>query len=243
VYTGEVVKNLSYPLGDGTTEILSFTTNVTNTLSVLPCVDIDLGGNYICPRLWTVGSMMRADRWICGAVKYQWRFEQYLNGQPYLVNGNPVIIEEYGANGSRDIYTLAAYGFLAGSEWRVKVRPVFPNDVHGDYGTDEQCLKFKGSFAAAPTVEQEGEFWEMQSRTQVFPNPSNSGDINIFNEQWMDNDISLLIMDASGKIVFKQDYIETTTIQENLNHLSNGMYLIQLKWGSQSEQLHWMLQQ
>jgi hypothetical protein len=243
VYTGQVIKNVSYPLGDGTTEILSFTTNVTNTLSVLPCVDVDLGGNYICPRLWTVGSMMRADRWICGAVKYQWRFEQYLNGQPYLVNGNPVIIEEYGANGSRDIYTLAAYGFLAGSEWRVKVRPVFPNDVHGDYGTDEQCLKFKGSFAAAPTVEQEGEFWEMQSRTQVFPNPSNSGDINIFNEQWLDNDISLLIMDASGKIVFKQDYIETTTIQENLNHLSNGMYLIQLKWGSQSEQLHWMLQQ
>ena len=243
VYTGQVIKNVSYPLGDGTTEILSFTTNVTNTLSVLPCVDIDLGGNYICPRLWTVGSMMRADRWICGAVKYQWRFEQYLNGQPYLVNGNPVIIEEYGANGSRDIYTLAAYGFLAGSEWRVKIRPVFPNDVHGDYGTDEQCLKFKGSFAAAPTIEQEGEFWEMQSRTQVFPNPSNSGDVNIFNEQWLDNDISLLIMDASGKIVFKQDYIETTTIQENLNHLSNGMYLIQLKWGSHSEQLHWMLQQ
>jgi hypothetical protein len=242
VYSGKVVKSAPYPLGNGTTELLTFTTNMTNTLNVLPVVDLDLSSNYICPRTWSVGTMMRADRWICGAVKYQWRFEQYVNGQPFLVNGNPVVIEQYGPNGSRDIYTLAAYGFIAGSEWRVKIRPVFPNNVHGDYGTDEQCLKFKGSFAAAPTVEQEGDFWEMESRIQLYPNPSNSGDINIFSEQWMDTDMTMIIMDASGKKVFQQDYSETATIQENLNHLSNGMYLIQLKWGNQSEQLHWMLQ-
>jgi hypothetical protein len=242
VYTGKVVKSAPYPLGNGTTELLTFTTNMTNTLNVLPVVDLDLSSNYTCPRTWSVGTMMRADRWICGAVKYQWRFEQYVNGQPFLVNGNPVVIEQYGPNGSRDIYTLAAYGFIAGSEWRVKIRPVFLNNVHGDYGTDEQCLKFKGSFAAAPTVEQEGDVWEMESRIQLYPNPSNSGDINIFSEQWMDMDMTMIIMDASGKKVFQQDYSETATIQENLNHLSNGMYLIQLKWGNQSEQLHWMLQ-
>jgi hypothetical protein len=242
VYTGKVTKSAPYPLGNGTTELLTFTTDMTNTLSVLPCVDLDLSSNYICPRVWSVGAMMRADRWICGAVKYQWRFQQYVNGQPYLVNGNPVVIEQYGPNGSRDIYTLAAYGFIPGSEWRVKIRPVFPNNVHGDYGTDEQCLKFKGSFAAAPTVEQEGDFWEMESRIQLYPNPSNSGDLNIFSEQWMDTDMTMIIMDASGKKVFQQDYSETATIQESLNHLSNGMYLIQLKWGNQSEQLHWMLQ-
>ena len=242
VYTGKVVKSAPYPLGNGTTELLTFTKNMTNTLNVLPVVDLDLSSNYTCPRTWSVGTMLRADRWICGAVKYQWRFEQYVNGQPFLVNGNPVVIEQYGPNGSRDIYSLAAYGFIPGSEWRVKIRPVFPNNVHGDYGTDEQCLKFKGSFAAAPTVEQEGDFWEMESRIQLYPNPSNSGDLNIFSEQWIDTDMTMIIMDASGKKVFQQDYSETATIQESLNNLSNGMYLIQLKWGNQSEQLHWMLQ-
>jgi hypothetical protein len=242
VYSGKVIKSMAYPLGNGTTELLSFTTDVTNTLSVLPLIDIDLSSNYVCPRLWTVGSMMRADRWICGAVKYQWRFEQYLNGQPYLVNGNPVVIEQYGPNGSRDIYTLASYGFVPGSEWSVKIRPVFPNNAHGDYGPDAQCMKFKGSLAASPLVEQDGDFFELESKIQLYPNPSNTGIINIFNEQWMDTDVAMIIMDAAGKIVMERSYSEITSIQETVGDLSNGMYLIQLKWGNQSEQLHWMLQ-
>jgi hypothetical protein len=244
VYTGQVTRSYAYPLGNGTTELLSFTTNLTNTLNVLPLVDIDLGSNYVCPRTWDVGAMLRADRWLCGAVKYQWRFEQYLNGQPYYVNGNPVVIEQYGANGSRDIFALASYGFLPGSEWRVKIRPVFPNNVHGDYGTDEQCVKFKGSVAASPTVDsdEDGQFEKGQSKVQLYPNPSNSGIVTIYNENWMDTNVELLIFDATGRKVFEKQYQEVSLIQEDLNQLSNGMYTIQMNWENQSEQKHWMLQ-
>ena len=228
VYTGQIIKSLSYPLGDGSTELLSFNTNVTNTLNVLPCVDIDLGSNYICPRLWGVGAMMRADRWICGAVKYQWRFEQYLNGQPYLINGNPVVIEQYGANGSRDIYTLASYGFLPGSEWRVKVRPVFPNNVHGDYGTDEQCMKFKGSFAASPIWEEEGGEWNTTEKYILYPNPSLNGDLSIVG-MTEDADIQqIIVRDASGRLVKEWEAIgeEQTMVSMNLSDLKSGMYWI-----------------
>jgi hypothetical protein len=243
VYTGKIIKTMAYPLGNGTTELLSFTTDVTNTLNVLPLIDIDLGANYVCPRLWSVGSMLRADRWICGAVKYQWRFEQYLNGQPYLVNGNPVIIEQYGPNGSRDIYTLAGYGFIPGSEWRVKIRPVFANNVHGDYGTDEQCLKFKGALAAAPLIdENEDDVDSYESKIVLYPNPSKNGELNLMNEQWLDATVTMHIFDATGKIVLEREYTDSAWIQENAIELANGMYLIQLSWGNESEQLHWMLQ-
>jgi hypothetical protein len=154
-YTVKTIQNFLFPLGNGSTEQLTFVANAVSTgniLNVLPLVDIDLNNNYACPRTWNVGSMMRADRWICGAVKYQWRFQQYLNGQPYFVNGQPVIIEQYGPNNSRDIFTLPVNGFLPGTEWRVKIRPVFPNDVHGDYGLDEQCIRFKGSFAVEKKI-------------------------------------------------------------------------------------------
>ncbi len=243
VYTGKVTFGSMYPLGGGNTEMLTFTSNMTNTLNVLPLVDLDLSSNYLCPRTWSVGTMIRADRWICGAVKYQWRFEQYLNGQPYLINGNPVVIEQYGTNGSRDIYTLAAYGFLPGSEWRVKVRPVFPNNVHGDYGTDEQCLKFKGALAAAPLIdENEDDFISYESKIVLYPNPSNNGELNLMNEQWLDATVTMHIFDATGKIVLERDYTDSAWIQENAIELANGMYLIQLSWGNESQQLHWMLQ-
>jgi hypothetical protein len=188
--------------------------------------------------------MLRSDRWICGAVKYQWRFEQYLNGQPYLVNGNPVIIEQYGPNGSRDIFTLPAYGFLPGTEWRVKIRPVFPNDVHGDYGPDEQCIRFKGSFAAVPIIDEDGDVHvdTDQLKVQMYPNPSNSGLVTIYHENWLDTEVEVLIFDGTGRKVFENRYQEVSMIQEDLSHLSNGVYTIQLNWGSQSEQKHWMLQ-
>jgi hypothetical protein len=245
VYTGQVIKSSSYPLGDGTTELLSFTTNVTNTLSVLPCVDVDLGNNYICPRLWGVGAMMRADRWICGAVKYQWRFEQYLNGQPYLVNGNPVIIEQYGANGSRDIYTLAAYGFLPGSEWRVKVRPVFPNNVHGDYGTDQQCMKFKGSFAAAPIWEESVEdAWDMESKFIVYPNPSLDGQLSIIGNAEDASIQSIVVYDASGRLTTQWETSgeEQTMVSLNLSSLKAGLYWISITGEGKEQRQRWVKQ-
>jgi hypothetical protein len=244
VYAGQIIRSSAYPLGDGSTELLTFTTNMTNTLNVLPAIDIDLSSLYVCPSLRSVGSLLRSDRWLCGAVKYQWRFEQYLNGQPYLVNGNPVIIEQYGANGSRDIYTLAGYGFVPGSEWRVKIRPVFTNNVHGDYGSDEQCLKFKGSLAAAPTIESGDEvsFEEGQTKTQLYPNPSNGSVLNLYQEQWLEAELKLVIYDAMGRKVFENHYQDKPMIQENLSHLTSGVYTLEMQWGSKSEQLHWMIQ-
>jgi hypothetical protein len=189
--------------------------------------------------------MMRADRWICGAVKYQWRFEQYLNGQPYLVNGNPVIIEQYGANGSRDIYTLAAYGFLPGSEWRVKVRPVFPNNVHGDYGSDEQCMKFKGSFAAAPIWEESDEVeWDTDGKFMVYPNPSTIGQVQIVSLNEDAGLTEVMVHDASGRLVnvWKSDEAGVSSLSLDLSTLVSGMYWISADINGKQERLRWIKQ-
>jgi hypothetical protein len=155
-----------------------------------------------------------------------------------------VVIEQYGIQGTRKINLLSSYGFTPGSEWRVKIRAVFPNNVHGDYGSDEQCLRIAGSIAAAPVIDEtHDEFNELgEIKMQVYPNPSNSGLIHLYHPQWEENLVSIEIFDAMGRKVFENRYFEPNIIQESLAHLSNGVYTIQMKWGAESEKMHWLLQ-
>ena len=223
-------------------ETLSFLTNLTNTLNVLPAIDIDVSSLFVCPTLRSVGTVLRADRWFCGAIKYQWRFEQYLNGQPYLVNGNPVIIEQYGANGSRDLYTLASYGFLPGSEWRVKIRPIFPNNVPGDYGTDEQCVKFKGSFTAMPVWDESEEEWNTEGKYVVYPNPGVGGNINVISNSEDLTIEEIAVRDASGRLVeqWKSNGEDQTMVSLNLSTLQSGLYWISIIGEGKEQRQRWV---
>jgi hypothetical protein len=179
-------------------------------------------------------------------VKYQWRFEQYLNGQPYYVNGNPVVIEQYGANGSRDIFAQASYGFLPGSEWRVKIRPVFPNDVHGDYGTDEQCVKFKGTFTAIPIWEEEGSNTDMvlARSWMVYPNPSIDGQVQIVTLNADATMTQVRVQDASGRLIhnWRSEEAEVSTMNLNLSTTSPGMYWISVEINGKEERVRWIKQ-
>jgi hypothetical protein len=229
-YNAAISVNYVMTLGDGSTETISITKPAG--LVVLGAhLDLDVGSVWVCPMLISMGGTIKAQTWMCDAVKYQWKFERMLNGQLYLVNGNPVVIEGYGVLGTRDYIISAANGFGSGTEWRVQVRPIFANNVVGQYYTNYQCVKLKGTAAAAPTIEsseEEKSLITSANSWKMFPNPTREGFVTITNEQNWEGDIQVDITDAQGRLVhrYKSTELATNMIQLNFEKPAQGLYWV-----------------
>jgi hypothetical protein len=140
---------------------------------------------------------------------------------------------------------LPVYGFLPGTEWRVKIRPVFPNDVHGDYGLDEQCIKFKGSFAAAPIWEGfELDEWNMDAKYLVYPNPSVDGQVSVISNAEDATLQVITVRDASGRLVgqWESNGEEQTMVSLNLANLNSGLYWISITGSGSEQHQRWIKQ-
>jgi hypothetical protein len=227
-----VTANHVLPIGNGNFETIAISKTFTNAIVVGSHNDLDLTTMFACPLKVSNGWTVRANEWICGAIKYQWKFERMLNGNPYLIGGNPVIIEGYGVVGTRDYVVQASNGFLSGTEWRVQIRPVFPGSVVGEYGTDYQCMQMKGVLAM---VTQEDSGFSLESELEsvsdivVFPNPVSQGSF-ILHVHGMQETVFVEVVDAKGSIIFKHEYvIQDGGVQElDTRNWVNGMYTIRV---------------
>ena len=186
---------------------------------------------------------------MCDAIKYQWKFERMSNGQLYLVNGNPVVIEGYGVIGMRDYIVTSANGFGPGTEWRVQVRPVFANGVVGQYYTNYQCLKLKGTAAAAPmeeySEEEKSELNEdlVSLDLLVYPNPSMENIIHLTMQ--FEGDAQVKLMDLSGRLIYQSQWVndgEMNTLTLNPGHLTNGVYWIEWELNGRKIRQRWIKQ-
>ncbi len=245
IYSATITLTYTLPVGGGGTENISVARVTDNQLNVVSHVDLNLGSVHVCPNRVVIGGLVRANIWMCDAIKYQWRFERMLNGSPYLVNGNPVVIETYGAVGTRDLYLYGNLGFTPGTEWRVQVRPIFANNVVGQYYTNYQCMIFKGTLAAAPTIENE-EMVNEKSMDQEFlvptlyPNPSRTGHFRI---DWMrgdEADTQIEIWDAMGRKVGAWNFSEVSTMEMDGANWESGVYQVRISRGKESHLLRWM---
>jgi hypothetical protein len=246
VYSATIALNYTLPTGGGGTENISVARVTDNQLNVVSHVDLNLGSVHVCPNRVVIGGLVRANIWMCDAVKYQWRFERMFNGSPYLVNGNPVVIETYGVNGTRDLYLYGNLGFTSGTEWRVQVRPVFANNVVGQYYTNYQCMIFKGTLAAAPTIENEEAALEEKSLSNdesmptLYPNPSRTGQFRV---DWLSKegtDTQIEIWDAMGRKVGAWTFTEVSTMEMDGANWESGVYQVRISRGKESHLLRWM---
>jgi hypothetical protein len=233
-YNATITVNYQFTLGDGSTETISVS-NPAGLIVVGSHIDLDLASLWTCPGLVNMGGTIRATTWMCDAVKYQWRFERMLNGQLFLQNGNPVVIEGYGVTGTRDYVVTAANGFGAGTEWRVQIRPVFANNVVGQYYTLYQCMKLKGTAAAAPLAaadEVAKEFTASESQDyQIYPNPIRSGHLTVSNSAYWEGDVVIRIYDIKGQKVYEvyQENVMSSMMELNFDKPSSGMYWLEIQ--------------
>lgn len=247
LYSATITLNYTLPTGGGGSESISVARVTDNQLNVVSHVDLNLGSVHACPARVSIGGTVRANIWLCDAVRYQWKFEKTVNGILQLVNGNPVVIEVYGPLGTRDFIPTATMGFTAGSEWRVQVRPVFANGVVGSYGTNYQCMKFKGTAAAMPTVEDESDLEKALDNLNdvalmLYPNPSGRTSVNVIWNADESEDVQLIVRDMQGRVVQRIEHIQGNQFAIDGSDLSGGMYWVEWHSGANTQRLRWMIQ-
>jgi hypothetical protein len=229
------------PMGNGSYENVSVSKTFSTPIVVGSHNDLDLASTFVCPVKVGNGWTVRAGEWLCGSVKYQWRFERMLNGSPYLVNGQPVVIEGYGVVGSRDYVVLSSNGFTSGTEWRVQIRPIFPGNVVGSYGTDYQCMQMKGSLM----MEEQGDIKEEEHEVYLYPNPSQGGEVVLYRGQGWENEVKgqVKVYDSTGKLVRNEQVVGqgNSMIMLNSEGMSTGLYWVNYEVGSEKGRLSWMV--
>jgi hypothetical protein len=246
VYSATITLTYTLPIGGGGFESISIPKLSNVPLNVIGHMDLDLGSIFYCPAKVDIGGTIRANTWMCDAVRYQWKFERTLNGVLQLINGLPQTIEVLGPIGTRDLVPTAIMGFTPGSEWRVQVRPIFANGVIGSYGEDYQCMKFRGTAAAMPMVDDLTEGADEKSMTEeelspvVYPNPSRSGEfrLNWQNDQGLDTQVE--IWDAQGRIVGSWRFAEMSIMELDGSAWESGVYQVRISRGKESHLLRWM---
>ncbi len=235
------------PTGNGGNEVIQVSRISDNELVVQNHQSLNLGSVHRCPSRVSIGGIVRANTWLCDAIRYQWKFEKTVNGVLQLVNGNPVVIEVLGPLGTRDFVPTALMGFTPGSEWRVQVRPVFANNVLGNYGTEYQCMKFKGTAAAMPTAEEFEEQYkdlneEELSSMVLFPNPSGRTSVQLmWNEEQMEA-VEIIVRDMQGRIIQQDQNIQGFQYVLNGAELASGMYWVEWSSGTKFQRLRWLVQ-
>jgi hypothetical protein len=245
-YSANITLTFTVPVAGGGSEEISISKISDYPLVVSSHLDLDLGTVNSCPNKVVLGGLVRATTWMCDAVKYQWKFERMLNGSLYLANGNPVVIEAYGANGTRDFVLSTSLGFTAGTEWRVQIRPIFANGVVGLYGTDYQCMLFKGTAAAMPladqgeTKENETTLKTMETAFQLYPNPSHEGHFTISWNEAMEDGVEIQVFDQNGKQIHQQYAFDEMRAMIDGEAWASGLYQVRIRTHQGDFTYRWM---
>lgn len=162
---------------------------------------------------------------ICGAVDYEWKFENQ--------NGTQPIIEQLRGANVNTIKLNTVIGIQTNSTYNVWVRPVYPDGSKGAYGPVE-CLQTLGTRNMIYESEITEELAANGFTTELYPNPSRGDRFFIsFGEQSeLDGDIE--VYDNLGRMVMREKIVAQAgstveiTMQEQL---SAGQYIVRLIGG------------
>jgi len=172
-------------------------------------------------------ALIAANRWICGAAYYEWRFRQMtpiqdLNFSAPLAGG-PV----------NRFINLAPLGLIPGATYDVQIRPVFPGNVPGQWGSS-QCLHIIGpaEFIAwqgdAEANEQEHTLSDQE--VLIYPNPTR-GDRIVLSISGIASMVHVRVMDGTGREVLRQGWYAEGPVTRELvfeQPLSPGVYLVEV---------------
>jgi antitoxin component YwqK of YwqJK toxin-antitoxin module len=97
-----------------------------------------------------------------------------------------------------------------------------------------------------PTIEDEGVMAERSFNgvtTSIYPNPNNGSSVNL-NVDGMEGMLQVKVTDATGKLIQRSQYAVEGSLNTILNFdqkLSNGLYLVELTNGQQSQTMRMMV--
>ena len=180
-----------------------------------------------------VHGSVATNRSVCGTKNYDWNFAMQAPtvSLPNLVSG-PL-------GGSRVLSLAQVPGISNGQRYDVQMRSNHIDNVTSTVWGSVKCVRTMGS-AGMPTLENEGVIAERSFNgitASIYPNP-NEGNVVALNVNGMEGMLQVKVTDATGKLIQRSQYAVEGSLNTNLNFdytLSNGLYLVELTNGQQSQ--------
>jgi len=228
-YTVAIDANYYLTNGLSQNEWVSVMNNEPCQVIINPQPTTQLRTSDACPNIRYIGSTVRAEAWLCGAVYYEWEFTRTDVPQtPFTVNG---------LNDSRFLTIPSNAGFVPGATYVVRIRPILSSGP-GIFGpaicfklgvVGNPSLAFNDNTSFVPAQERnewESELMDMAT-LEVYPNPLTSDILYLQFDQEMNAPIKIEIRDLAGRLVQKEQYNETgTSIEIECPKLIAGLYYL-----------------
>ncbi len=219
-------------------------TNSLGSVGLLSENTISLRLSDRCPAVKSLTAAVSPDRTVCGAMRYDWEFTEFLptEGIPQVIPGSAY---------STAFFLSNVPGIAAGKTYGVRVRAVHSSGNVGQWGST-QCLRV-GTAGMVIQSEDESEnvlatthspmngFTDSpihrftDSHLSLYPNPTSTGSFvlqyngkEMSDEETSDEDRSeLVMMDITGKIVFKtQVVLDGNAVEIEFGNLASGVYVV-----------------
>lgn len=211
-------------MGDGTKETVELPSTSSCVFTLESQLLLTLSSVHDCPSVRSFGTTVRTSATICGVSNYQWELQlQDLSAPVFYFNGGT----------SRNLPISIATGFQGNSTYNVRVRPVFPNGVNGDWGA-MSCLMTGSAGLISPNGNDItlSRIEEAAPEVEVFPNPVNAEVIHFVPAGYTDEVVAQVeILDGFGRLVYSKNLQftnETVNELEVPTHWANGMYFLRI---------------
>ena len=230
-YLCGLTAHFSLSIGSGGSEQISVSTPAACTITMAAHLNVELRDADRCtagPK--PANAIIGANRWICGASNYQWRFKQTA----------PTLAADYGTPVSgpptNRFLNLAPLALTPGATYDVQIRPVFSGGQVGSWSSVPRCLQILGS--AGMVVENSTPQNELSSNSAgaaphvvIYPNPTSGDWVQLVVNHWASDRMNILVRDAVGRVVCRQQW----TMDEHQSgtlvfgqQLSAGLYFVEV---------------
>ena len=247
---GGLQYNTSYTVNVTTTFILADAVGNTTTVQVTaqpftvnftngPSVAMRLSDSFPTTTK-SLGSFIRTDIVVCGHVGFQWEFNLLSGLGGEIESAFPLEVSTTSLSSFFQVSQIP--GVLPGQYYQVRVRPIFPGNVFGNYGIARE-LAIAGSAPSGMTVANGSEVFTPSAVTaadrafEVYPNP-NTGDVFNVRLAGINSEVVIVrMLDAMGRVVYNNQFtvagsLNTSIVMEE--KLSSGMYMIQVIDGEET---------
>jgi hypothetical protein len=234
-----VVINCTYNLLDGAGNAENFTIPPSGscTINMVQHEAVFLRTTDQCPNIRTGTSVIGANVWVCGAHSYEWTFSPAL-GLPLTIQGSP-------ENRFLAISAAVAQGLTCGN-YDVTIRPRFlaGGVVFSSAVPQVKCLNFacSGGLALEEASEMSNPSVRMSNvegdHVAMYPNPNNGQMLNLNITGVNGDQVSVRILDATGRAVFTERYTSDGTLNKIISFdrpLAGGLYMVELMYDGKLE--------
>lgn len=211
-------------MGDGTKETIEMPATSSCVYTLESQLLLTLSTTHDCPSVRSFGTSVRTSATICAVSNYQWELQlQNLSAPVFYVNGGT----------SRNLPITTALGFEGNSTYNIRVRPIFPNGVVGEWGAMSCLMTGSAGLSSSPDNGLElSRIDESAPEVEVFPNPVNAEVIHFVPIGYQDEVTAQVeILDGFGRLVYAKTLVftnETVNALEVPAYWANGMYFLRI---------------